>query len=317
MQESPNPRAPASAGDGREVTLLVGAGRSGTTMLYKLLALHADIAVITTWDRFFPSWVPTSLVLRWLRGSPRAKIGMWFDSKGNAYTFGRVPHKRIFPKPTEGEFLYEGCGLPLTPTADYQLPSQVGACLRERFESIRQRAGARVMLTKRTANNRRLPYLHEALPRARYVNLIRDGRDVAYSLSRVSWWPQHVVWWAGATPAELEAKGTPPLTICARNWAEEIRCINEGRRDIPNESWLDVRYEELLSDPLGALSQILEFLGLKLYPEFEAAIRSLDIREKKRDLTKIWTPAEQALVLKEAEGTLRELGYPIEQVAAA
>lgn len=294
---------------GDAVAFLVGAGRSGTTMLYKLLALHKSIAVITTYDRFFPHWVPTSLVLRGLRRFPRLKIGMWFDSEGNAYTFGRVPHKRILPKPTEGEFLYESCGLPLTPAEHYELPADVAACLRDRFESMRRRAGADILLTKRTANNRRLMHLQRAFPRARYINIVRDGRDVAYSLSRVSWWPKHVIWWANCTPGELEAQGMAPLAICARNWAEEIRCINSGRQGIPRERWLDVRYEELLADPLRVISNILAFIGLSTYPDFESALRSLDIREKRRDLSKIWTPDEQAVVLGEIEPTLKEMGY--------
>ncbi len=310
MNKESDSRASQSRLAGNAVAFLVGAGRSGTTMLYKLLALHEDIAVITTYDRFFPHWVPTSTLLRGLRRFPRLKIGMWFDSEGNAYTFGRVPHKRILPKPTEGEFLYEACGLPLTPPADYEIPLEVATCLRNRFESIRRRAGAGIFLTKRTANNRRLMHLQHAFPRARYINIIRDGRDVAYSLSRVSWWPKHVVWWANATPVELVAKGMAPLGICARNWVEEIRSINSGRHGIPQENWLDVRYEELLADPLRVVSDILAFLGLRPYPEFESALRSLDIREKRRDLSKIWSAEEQAIVAREIEPTLRELGYP-------
>ena len=34
----------------------------------------------------------------------------------------------------------------------------------------------------------------------RFVVLVRDGRAVAESLSRVDWWETNHVWWYGGTP---------------------------------------------------------------------------------------------------------------------
>lgn len=293
---------------GSNVAFLVGAGRSGTTLLYKLLCLHPRVAYISNYDNRAP-WLPSGLMLRFMAGLTGAKLNAWFNRGGNAYFVNRPRLKKFFPTPVEGESIYGSCGIPLFPSNDYRPDKKTSDCLRRRFERIQRSAGAQVMLSKRTANNRRLPHLDLIFPAARYIHLIRDGREVANSLSRVEWWDGHTLWWDGRTPAQMESTGADRLTICARNWAYEMKALQAGLADIASERILEVRYENLLADPIVQIGAIIRFLGLSEATEFQSAIESLQLEYRPGTWSNRWTPDQLESVLNEEQPLLNDLGY--------
>lgn len=293
---------------GERVAFLVGAGRSGTTLLYKLLCLHPDVAYISNYDSRVPV-VPDGLADGLIAHRLDAKLRAWFNRGGNAYFIDRPWIKKLFPTPVEGEAVFAECGVPLFPGAGELPDGATARRLRDRFERIRRRAGAALFLSKRTANNRRIPYLSAVFPAARYVHLVRDGREVTQSLSAVEWWNGHTVWWDGRTAAEIERAGEPRLAICARNWVRELEELRLQLEVVPAPQRLELRFEELLRDPLGQLDRVLAFLGLALRPEYRSAIESLDLRPVRPRWGSEWDAGELACVLREAQPMLRQLGY--------
>ncbi len=289
------------------VVFLVGAGRSGTTLLYKLLSLHSDVAFVSNYDARLPSLVPTSaltgLISRW----PDLKLASWFGSGGNAYLLHRTLFKKIVPTPAEGESIYARCGVPLH-SSDAGSDS-AATNLRRRFTRMRKLSGLPVLLTKRTANNRRIPLLLDAFPEARFINLIRDGRDVAYSLSRVHWWKDNVVFWAGRTPPELEANGMHPLAVCARNWVEEVDQACRGLARVPTPYQIEVRYESLLEQPLVELEKMLEFMGLNTSPDYRRLVDSLKLSRRPPGWQDKWSDHDLEVVQEIQGPLLEQLGY--------
>jgi omega-hydroxy-beta-dihydromenaquinone-9 sulfotransferase len=290
------------------VAFLVGAGRSGTTLLYKLLCLHPQVAYISNYESRF-DWFPDGIAARAVAWQLDPKIRAWFNRGGNAYFIDRPWFKKVFPTPHEGESVFNACGLPLTPGRDEVPQARTAASLRRRFERIRRRAGAAVFLSKRTANNRRIRQLEAIFPTARYVHLVRDGREVARSLSTVGWWDNHKVWWDGRTPLEMEQLGESRLEICARNWVRELEELREQLADIEPGRVLLLRYEELLADPLRNLERVLRFLDVESLACYRAAIKSLELRPLRPSWATDWDTRELACVLQEAQPMLRELGY--------
>lgn len=121
----------------------------------------------------------------------------------------------------------------------------------------------------------------QTLPEARFVHLVRDGRDVALSRRR---WRER----AGAEPRPVEA------------WASQWRrWIAAGREQAAKvEHYLELRYEDLVADTEPALRRVCEFVGLDFQPEMlsyheRAADR---LRELDRSL-----PAEDGKGAREAE----------------
>lgn len=80
-------------------------------------------------------------------------------------------------------------------------------------------------------------------PKAKYIYLIRDGRDVANSVVGMGWAGNAYVaadWWLRA---EME-------------W-------EHYRATLPEGSWIEVRYSDILTDPKEQLTRICHFLGIE------------------------------------------------------
>lgn len=291
---------------------LLGAGRSGTTLLYKVLAAHPDIAYLSNYQNRWPGRPGLSLLHRLLNQFPELKRQSWFMKEGGAYFNERRKWlQAMIPTPSEAESIYRACGLPLTPPPDFQPDPALAECLNQRFKRIRTLSGGQVLLTKRTANNRRIPELTRIFPGAKYIHLVRDGRAVAYSLPRVAWWDDHVLYWTGKSPAQMVAGGADPLVLAATNWVEEMRSLESGLPLIPPDDLLQVRYEDLLRDPLAEVRRMAAFMGLgESLPEgYRAQLDSLQLRPRTEPWMAKWSDEEKRRVMDIQGPTLGRWGY--------
>jgi hypothetical protein len=290
------------------MVFLLGAGRSGTTLLYKLLSLHPDIAYITNYENRFGPPIPWALIGRTVRSQVSLKREMWFDAGGNAYMVTRRLWRKLFPAPCEGEAVYRRCGIPLL--VDDTLPDErVALRLRRSLERIRAASGCPVLLSKRTANNRRIEWLAKAFPEARFIHVIRDGREVAHSLRHVEWWHGHTVFWARRTPTQMEAEGVPALEICARNWVEEVEAIRRSLGALDPAQSHKIRYEDLVADPVTALERTLAFLGLSPTEAFTTAVNDIGLAPRPPAWKAAWSAADQELVTSWQGPLLTALNY--------
>jgi omega-hydroxy-beta-dihydromenaquinone-9 sulfotransferase len=298
----------AGSAAGEEVAFLVGAGRSGTTLLHKLLCLHPQIAYISNYENRF-GWFPDGLACGVIARRIDEKLGAWFDKGGNAYFIKRPWFKKLFPTPNEGESVFASCGIPLFPAPDYRPDPATADCLRRRFKQFRRRSGAAVFLSKRTANNRRIRQLAEIFPAARYIHLVRDGREVTQSLSTVEWWDQHRVWWDGRTPLEMERAGEPRLAVCARNWVREEQELQQQLAAIEPHRLFALRFEDLLHEPRAHLERVSKFLGVEFSVAYSHAIELLNLQPTRTKWKTEWDASQLATVLREAQPMLGKLGY--------
>lgn len=120
---------------------------------------------------------------------------------------------------------------------------------------------------EKTPNNvRALPQLAELFPRAKFIHVIRDGRDGV-----VSGW-HHV---QRDTPEEAR-KQFPTfadyVASFAKQWAEITQIGRDFGRHNPGR-YFEIRYEELHADPDAHLTRLLGFLGVDASPEAVALCR--------------------------------------------
>lgn len=298
---------------GSHLVILLGAGRSGTTLLYKLLSAHSDIAYLSNYQNRWPAFPVTAVTHRILNFFPKLMGYAWFKPEGGAYFNARRQLlKSLVPTPAEAETVYSNCGMPLNPESDFVLGSRLVTTLQSRFEKIRSYSGSKFLLTKRTANNRRIPELNEIFPEAKYIHLVRDGRAVAYSLPRVSWWDDHVLYWSGESPKEMVAKGAVPIELAAMNWVEEMKSLEVGLSLIENSRVLEVRYEDLLRRPLAEIDRMLEFISIDHHTipsELRLLVDSLQLRPRQEAWTRLWTDEERQRVVDIQHEQLVRWGY--------
>jgi len=87
-----------------------------------------------------------------------------------------------------------------------------------------------------------MPTIVELFPNARFVHIIRDGRDVALSWLRAHFGPENIY-------------------VAARSWSRTLDHGIRFGRALPGTQYLEVRYESLLSDTASTMRTICDFLG--------------------------------------------------------
>jgi hypothetical protein len=92
--------------------------------------------------------------------------------------------------------------------------------------------------------------LAEVFPDARFVHMVRDGRDVALSMraGSESWAPEF-------------ARGGQTLADFGRRWRDKVTAIAAALREVPNPS-IEVRFEELGAEPRPTFRRMLEHSGI-------------------------------------------------------
>src|SRR6266545_3995762 len=210
--------------------------------------------------------------------------------------------------PVEGEPVYRHCGVPQDPSAVPETAATAGR-LRAAFAATGRWSGGRVLVSKRIANNLRIPLLAEAFPRARFVNLIRDGRAVAYSLSRVDWWEDGVIWWYGQTPRRWREEGGDPWELCALHWLRELAAVDAGLAAVPADQRLEVRYERLVRAPVETARNVASFGGLPLDLTWMAELPRLRYPDKDEAWLQALTPDARHRIEHLQQSELLRLGH--------
>lgn len=105
------------------------------------------------------------------------------------------------------------------------------------------------------------PVVERAFPNARYIHLIRDGRDLAFK--------EHLT--DDATrplgKALLTAAGAlndPPHLRAAKSWALQERTLREFFQTLPDDRVHRVRFEEMVAEPTRTVARCCDFLGLSM-----------------------------------------------------
>ena len=93
-----------------------------------------------------------------------------------------------------------------------------------------------------------IPFISGLFPDARFVHLVRDGRDVALSYANVPFGPKTV-----ARAASL--------------WAKRVRKGVEEGRPLGESRYREVRYEDLVERPVETVGALCTFLDIEFMPE--------------------------------------------------
>jgi hypothetical protein len=114
-----------------------------------------------------------------------------------------------------------------------------------------QKAGKQRWAEKTPRNIGRIGEIFRCFPNARFVHVLRDGRDVACSLRTH---PRHTVVDGKLVPVDT----WKPIAGCARRW---VRDIEGSRRWWGDPRFHAVRYEDLVLDPKPVLERLMAFIG--------------------------------------------------------
>jgi Sulfotransferase family len=100
-----------------------------------------------------------------------------------------------------------------------------------------------------------LPLLERLFPDARYIHIVRDGRDAASSFL--------------AMPAGIVTEGwghPQSASAFACQWRTEVAAARGLARRVGRERYRELRYEALAADPVVALREVCDFADLEFEP---------------------------------------------------
>jgi hypothetical protein len=205
------------------MAVVVGAPRSGTTLLRLMLDAHPELAI------------PPET------GFLAAAAGL----KGEGDSLRRALFELITQFPQEAPAWADfGIAAGEFEEALARIePFTCAAGVRAFYRLYAERQGKTRYGDKTPGHAKHLAAIENLLPEAHFIHLIRDGRDVA-----LSWREQ---WFAPGREIET----------LAREWQSWVRAARE--RGARCRRYLEVRYEELIQEPRAALARICTFLELE------------------------------------------------------
>lgn len=154
----------------------------------------------------------------------------------------------------------------------------------------------------------RMHEINQVFPDAKFIHIIRDGRDVAKSVIKMSWGPNDVI----------EAAGW---------WHEHIRLGRCMGAILGENRYMEVKYENLVLDPESELRALCKFIDEEYSPEMlnyhENSANSIPAERKHQhynanvapssERTYAWkremSPVEVAIFNEQALPTLIDMGY--------
>jgi hypothetical protein len=165
-------------------------------------------------------------------------------------------------------------------------------------KQARIRGGRSILLEKTVSNTLRVPFVLEVFPDARFIHLIRDGRDVVESALRM--WHKRPDWgylvqkarsfpvsnyryaawylwnlvsggargkrgmriWGPRYPGiDTDLAARPLIEICARQWALSVEYARRDLAYLPAEQVMTVHYESLVANE-SVVAEVARFAGV-------------------------------------------------------
>ncbi len=149
---------------------------------------------------------------------------------------------------------------------------EIAAAIHKGLQEARQDLVGELFVEKNPKHVVRIPFLDAVFPDARFLHIIRDGRDTVASLMFRNrgdrWGHVEIPGWRSLLARYPEQNHVR----CAHQWRDAVSIARQDARELglAPDRYREVRYEELVKDPRGVINGALELLGLEAHPSVDA-----------------------------------------------
>lgn len=262
---------------------MVGAPRSGTTVVFEALARHEHLGWFSNYNARFPKywWIDAFISLKNLPVLRKIPYG-----EKSQFKQGGALINALLPRPNEGYPIWEQlCGKKFL--KDYLIDEQ--ASTEERKGVIRAVRRALWLQKKKRFGIKltgpsRITYLRSIFPDAFFVNVIRDGRAVVCSQLNVAFWKERGgyerPWWENGLErswkAEWQKYDRSPEALAAMQWKRILEVNDQEVAALPPRSYMHLRYEDFIENPHKVTAEMLEFCDLPHSPSIGSYLQKKD-----------------------------------------
>jgi hypothetical protein len=245
---------------------IVGTGRCGSSLLRRLLRHHPDVHVPKE-----THWIP--LLHDFFGGRPITADEFLAGVRSVYMAKGKTAWSRILKESGLDERAFES-----------ELAQAIGELPRSDLRSIMdlfygalaRHHGAALWGDKTPDYGLCMGLLQRLWPEAKFLHIVRDGRDVALSMAQVLSFRLQVEWgvcywptiaWEQAYAARLEEARKPrPAGDFFELWRRRLLRIRDEATRLPPGQYMEVDYGDLVASPARVLDRIASFLGLPVQP---------------------------------------------------
>ena len=257
---------------------VIGHWRTGTTLLHDLFSEDPNLAFPTTYECFFPHHflltegrLDKAFKVLLPKRRPQDDVPVGFDRPqeeefamimlGEGSPYNTMAWPRMGP--AESEYL-DFKGLPKAKTQSW-----ADAFMWFYRRLVLKHLGKRLVM-KSPANAGRLKVLTRLFPDARFVYIARHPLDV---------FPSTVKLWR-ALYSTQGLHNPPQLDSWLDNYVLDMfqrltEAYEEDRHLITADRLVELRYEDLVKDPLGTMRSVYDRLGLGNFAEAEGPMRAI------------------------------------------
>jgi len=232
----------------KEPVFLIGSGRSGTTYLQHILEMHPEID-----------------------GYPGEAEPLWHVAT-YPYHEKQLPVPPIWLDPET-----------FTTYSIHNWPSGWEYTIKGVFGSHFLFSHKHVFLQKTVMNNFMLDKMLTMYPKAKFIYLIRNGWSVALSYQKKELQKYaHPIYRTYIDKGDLKRI----RLIHATYWNNTVLHVEKTKKRLFNDTnFLEVRYEDLVSQPESTVHHILTFIGLQdaINPDFRAAVAGISDKNYKAE----------------------------------
>jgi hypothetical protein len=189
------------------------------------------------------------------------------------------------------------------------------------------------LLDKTPRNALRVSFVNALFPEARFIYLKRDGRENVNSLINAWRTPRyrtyelpepHAIpgvdprWWKFVLyPGWRDDRNGPIERVTANQWIHSNEHAMDDLQVVDSNRWVELRYEDLVDEPVAEVERVMTFLGLAFEPavrEKAAATSSTPINTVTPPERGKWrkeNPAEIESIVSLITPTMEKMGYEV------
>ncbi len=287
--------------------LIFGVPRSGTTLLYRILCYHPDLAWFSHHD--IKNWLTEDKqeAIKKQKTKLRDENKPVLSGEETLFVFGTLvqnPIKHTDKIPIEAETFWRKF---FGPNFIKKVSVGIQGQILEHVAIFLQKEKKNRFLNKAPQNSMRLYALKQCFPDAKFINISREPREVISSMIQ-----QEKNQGEFNTGIMIENSDMFNSLGYVEKWAWQYKEITEYIHDFSKtmnaENFLNVYYEELTRDPVQTLDKILKFCELRS----EGIIG--DMIPLIRDTSTKWkenlTDEDQKNIFQILEPVIQAMNYP-------